>query len=320
MREFTAGANDEGMRLSRFVLRVAPNLPGSVMHRGFRNRRIKVNGKRAQPDAVLVQGDIVQLYLNDDFFSANNGKKQNSYQSDVSLSPPDIVWQDENISILYKPAGLLSHSETTSEPSLLKNFTAHLYKAGEYMPENENTFAPALCNRLDRNTEGLVVAAETYAALQAMNEIIRQGLLQKTYLCIAAGTPAPGIHHAYLTRNMDTKKVVVSAIPAAGAKPITTAITILEQKRGFSLCEIGLVTGRTHQIRAHLAFLGAPLLGDTKYGGPHLPRSTQMLGQLLCAWKLALSAELPKEGHLAYLAGKSFTATQAQLPKVWANL
>lgn len=313
MREFCATANDDGQRLSRFVKRVTRALPDALMYKMFRAKRIKVNGKRAAADYRLRQSDVVQLYINDEFFAQDGAWWP---QSNQPLPDFEVEHEGTDIAILFKPAGVLTHRDTKGNPGLLNAFVDALVQRGEYDPREENTFVPAVCNRLDRGTEGLVVVAKTAAALRGMNEVIRDGLLEKTYLCVCHGTPPEGVHHAFLQRNRVSKTVVVTAKEAAGAKDIATGVHILQQYQGLSLCEIQLLTGRTHQIRAHLAFLGSPLLGDKKYGTP-FAGSPSLDAQALSAWRLTFAEALPPESSVFHLAGHRFTATHATLPHWW---
>lgn len=318
MKEYTAGANEQDMRLSRFVQRVTWEMPASQVYKAFRNRRIKVNGKRAEPEYRLQAGDHLELYISDAYFSDKATQKQQGEHL-KPLPSFSTVWENEQIAILFKPAGVLCHHDTSGDATLLEAFTAQLIEQGAYNPGEENIFAPALCNRLDRGTEGLVVAAKQHAALRDMNELIRENLVQKMYLCVVAGHPPEGTHHAYLTRNRGDKTVWVSDTPGLDAKPITTGVRMMEQVAGFSLCEIELVTGRTHQIRAHLAFLNAPLLGDNKYGNRAVNTKLHLSAQQLCAYKLNFAPNLPAQNTLQSLAGKSFVAQQAELPRWWQS-
>ena len=178
MKSYTAGANEDGVRLSRFVQSVTANFPNSLLYKSFRNKRIKVNGKRAEPDTRLSAGDLIELYINDEFFPV--GKPTAKTAKPPRRQPPvTVVYEDENFAVLYKPAHLLCHSDRTGDANLVDAFAAQLEAQGKYDPHAENRFAPALCNRLDRGTEGLVLAAKTYQALRDLNTIIRDDLMKK---------------------------------------------------------------------------------------------------------------------------------------------
>ena len=301
MKSFTAGPNEDGVRLSRFVEGVTHQMPRSLMYKAFRNKRIKVNGKRAEPDTRLAAGDVIELYINDEFFPAGAGLPR---PKPPRRQPPvTVIYEDENFAVLYKPAHLLCHSDRTGDANLVDAFAAYLQAKGEYDPHAEQRFAPALCNRLDRGTEGLVLAAKTYAALRDLNGIIRDDLMKKEYLTITVGAPPAGRHIAWLQHNEKTNKVRIHARAGDGYKQIITDVTVIRQAGPFALCRIGLVTGRTHQIRAHLAYLGHPVLGDSKYGNRKINERTGLKTQALCAQRLTFG-HIPPENSLHYLSGR----------------
>ena len=301
MKSFTAGPNEDGVRLSRFVEGVTHQMPRSLMYKAFRNKRIKVNGKRAEPDTRLAAGDVIELYINDEFFPAGAGLPR---PKPPRRQPPvTVIYEDENFAVLYKPAHLLCHSDRTGDANLVDAFAAYLQAKGEYDPHAEQRFAPALCNRLDRGTEGLVLAAKTYAALRDLNGIIRDDLMKKEYLTITVGAPPAGRHIAWLQHNEKTNKVRIHARAGDGYKQIITDVTVIRQAGPFALCRIGLVTGRTHQIRAHLAYLGHPVLGDSKYGNRKMNERTGLKTQALCAQRLTFG-HIPPENSLHYLSGR----------------
>ena len=307
MKEFTAGKNEEGVRLSRFVQNVTTNLPTSLLYKSFRNKRIKVNGKKAAPETRLCEGDVVQLYINDEFFAAAP-----SPAPARRLPPPQVVYEDGNIAVLYKPAHRLCHSDRTGDLSLVEQFCAYLQEKGEYDPDAEHTFSPAICNRLDRGTEGLVIAAKNYAALRDMNTIIREDMVRKEYLTITCGIPPKGRHTAWLRHAEKNNKVEIRHAPADSFKEIITEVAVEKAHGPFALCRIELITGRTHQIRAHLADLGAPVLGDVKYGSRRMNQRTGMQTQQLCAVRLTFG-QIPEANTLHGLSGRVIELEHPQI-------
>ena len=301
MKSFTAGTNEEGVRLSRFVESVTKDMPRSMMYKAFLNKRIKVNGKRAEPDTRLHQNDLIELYINDEFFPA--GAAAPAKKPPRRQPPVTVIYEDGNIAVLYKPAHLLCHSDRTGDANLVDAFAAYLQAKGEYDPHAEQRFAPAICNRLDRGTEGLVIAAKSYAALRDMNAIIRDNQMKKEYLTITVGTPPAGRHIAWLQHSEKNNKVRIHAREAEGYKQIITEVTPIRQNGPFTLCRIGLITGRTHQIRAHLAYLGHPVLGDIKYGNRKMNERTGLKTQALCAQRLTFD-RIPQDNILHELSGR----------------
>ena len=317
MKSFTAGPNEDGVRLSRFVEGVTHQMPRSLMYKAFRNKRIKVNGKRAEPDTRLAEGDVIELYINDEFFPAGAGLPR---PKPPRRQPPvTVIYEDENFAVLYKPAHLLCHSDRTGDANLVDAFAAYLQAKGEYDPHAEQRFAPALCNRLDRGTEGLVLAAKTYAALRDLNGIIRDDLMKKEYLTITVGAPPAGRHIAWLQHNEKTNKVRIHARAGDGYKQIITDVTVIRQAGPFALCRIGLVTGRTHQIRAHLAYLGHPVLGDSKYGNRKMNERTGLKTQALCAQRLTFG-HIPPENSLHYLSGRVIKLDKPEIVALFDRL
>ena len=317
MKSFTAGPNENGVRLSRFVEGVTKDMPRSMMYKAFRNKRIKVNGKRAEPDTRLSAGDLIELYINDEFFPV--GKPTAKTAKPRRQPPVTVVYEDENFAVLYKPAHLLCHSDRTGDANLVDAFAAYLEAKGEYDPHAEKRFAPALCNRLDRGTEGLVLAAKSYAALRDLNAIIRDDMMKKEYLTITVGAPPQGRFVAWLQHSEKNNKVHIHARESEDYKQIITEVTVIRQAGPFALCRIGLITGRTHQIRAHLAYLGHPVLGDIKYGNHKMNERTGLKTQALCAQRLTFG-RIPEENTLQYLSGRVIKLNDPEIVKTYERL
>lgn len=321
MKSFIAKSAEEGMRLSRFVENVTWKLPSSLLYKSFRNGRIKVNGKKAKPDCRLAAGDVIELYIVDEFF-ANVPAKKGPQLRRAAFS---VVFEDANLLIVHKPAGLLCHADNTGDVCLVEGITRYLCDKGEYDPAAAGTFAPAVCNRLDRGTEGLVIAAKTPQVLRAVNALIRDGGLTKTYLCLAAGRCADGVYQAWHFHAEGAKKVQLSRRPKNDAasgqayKPIKTGVQLLRFAGGLGLYRITLYTGRTHQIRAHMRMLGHPLLGDRKYGDPTVNARWPLKNQALCACELQFT-KTPADPLLAPYAGMRVTNPHCTLEALFEDL
>ena len=308
MKEFLVGKNDAGQRLDRFVGKAAPLLPESLLQKYIRLKRIKVGGKGAKRDTRLAEGDAVQMYISDEFFEKPTD--DNAY---LKISTPrlDIVYEDENVLLANKPVGMLCHSAGDwSANTLLANVQAHALQCGDWDPKRENSFAPALCNRIDRNTGGIVIAAKTAEALRVMNEKIKTREVDKFYLCVVRGVPKPaeGRLEGWIFKDAKKNQVYVRKKPEPGAKSAVTEYRTLETRSGLSLLECHLLTGRTHQIRAQLAAAGCPLLGDGKYGSERQNKSYGETHQALWSYRLVFRFDTDA-GPLEYLKGKSFSVS-----------
>ena len=306
MREFTIGKNDAGQRLDRFVSKNLPLLPPALLQKYIRLKRIKVNGKGAKRDTRLVTGDILQLYINDEFFDKPN--EENLFLT-VFKPVLNIVYEDENLLLVDKRPGMVVHADETEKVNtLINHIQAYLYQKREWNPRWENAFTPALCNRIDRNTGGIVIAAKDAETLRILNEKIRDRELDKRYLCVTVGRPKQpeGRVECFLLKDEQKKQVSVYHRPVPGGKTAVTDYRVLDTRGELSLLEIGLETGRTHQIRATMADLGCPLLGDGKYGRGDVNRRYGETRQALYAYQLTF--DLPTDaGILNYLRGRTFT-------------
>ena len=304
MKEFTIGANDAGQRLDRFLAKAVPLLPASLAQKYIRLKRIKCNGKRIDRDTRLNAGDVLQLYINDEFFE--KPRQDNAYLT-VASPKLNIVYEDENILLVDKRPGLAVHPHDGAEygRTLIDHIQSYLYQKREWRPREENAFTPALCNRIDRNTGGIVIAAKTAEALRVMNQKIKDRELDKRYLAIVEGTPKPAVGSlkGYLFKDAKKNRVFVTDTPQAGSKSCQTNYRVLTSRSGLSLVECELITGRTHQIRAQFAHAGHPLLGDGKYG--KLDKRFDRNYQALYSYKLTF-AFTTDAGSLENLNSKSF--------------
>lgn len=309
MKELTVGKNDAGQRFDRFIGKAVPLLPDALLQKYIRIKRIKLNGKGAKRDVRLSAGDVLQLYINDEFFETPS--EENAYLK-VSAPKLDIVYEDENILLADKKPGMLCHSAGDwSYDTLIANIQAHCVQTGSWIPRQENSFAPALCNRIDRNTGGIVIAAKNAEALRIMNEKIRDRELDKLYLCAVIGRPKPpkGTLRDWIFKDANKNQVYVRKSPCPGAKEAVTEYKTLKSAGELSLVECRLLTGRTHQIRAQMANAGTPLLGDGKYGTERLNREYHEKIQALYSYKLCFNFT-SDAGALNYLNGRSFAVSQ----------
>ena len=306
MREFTIGKNDAGQRLDRFVAKNLPLLPPALLQKYIRLKRIKVNGKGSKRDVRLETGDILQLYINDEFFDKPN--EENLFLT-VFKPQLNIVYEDDNLLLVDKRPGLSVHADETEKVNtLINHIQAYLYQKREWNPKWENAFAPALCNRIDRNTGGIVIAAKNAETLRIINEKIRAHELEKSYLCITVGRPKrpEGKIEGFLLKDEAKKEVRFFHKPVSGGKTAVTLYRTLKSRNGLSLVECRLLTGRTHQIRVSMAEIGCPLLGDGKYGKGDVNRRYHETRQALYSYKLRF--DFPTDaGALNYLKGREFT-------------
>ena len=307
MKEFIITKNDATLRLDKFITKNCPTLPTSLMFKFIRTKKIKVNGKRAEINTRLNVGDSVTAYINDEFFV----EVKPTYDFLSAPSKFDIVYEDENILLADKKQGLLVHPDKNEYTNtLIARIQHYLYDKGEYNPEDENSFRPALANRIDRNTGGIVIAAKNAEALRILCDKIKYREIDKRYLTVVHGTPKKktDLLEGYLEKDEEKNRVYLSKKSTDTNKFVKTKYTVLQSKNNLSLLEIELLTGRTHQIRAHMAAIGHPLLGEGKYSKSN-DKKMGFDKQALYSYSLKFDFKTDA-GILNYLNGKRFTVNE----------
>lgn len=314
MREYYITKNDSGQRLNKFLEKAVPLLSGGMMHKYLRLKRIKVNNKRTEAAYKLAEGDSVQLYLNDEYFDAP--KEEEAFRR-IAKPRVRVVYEDEHILLADKAPGMVVHADERGDTdTLIAHIQAYLFQSGAWNPDDAASFAPALCNRIDRNTGGIVIAAKNAESLRVLNQKIRDRELVKLYLCVVQGElpKRADTLTAYLEKLSDENRVIVSDRKTPQNRTILTKYRVLETRGGNSLLEVDLLTGRTHQIRAHFAYVGHPLLGDGKYGSNKLNKALGYDVQALYSYKLRFEFTTPA-GCLEYLNHREFSV--ADMNSIW---
>jgi len=303
--------NDAGQRVDKFLTKAFPALPQSMMYKAIRCKDIKLNRKRCEISTRLCEGDQLDIYLRDEFLEKTDEWKPQFMKAGASLK---IAYEDEHVLIADKPQGLIVHpDENYQNDTLIGRIQRYLYEKGEFDPESENSFKPALANRIDRNTGGIVIAAKNAEALRIICQKIKDRELDKRYLTVVHGIPKEknATLTGYLEKNESKNKVYLSSKKTDDNRTIRTRYRVLASKNSLSLLEVELLTGRTHQIRAHLSSIGHPLLGDGKYGKINEDKKLGFNRQALYSYKLSFYFSTDA-GILNYLNGKSF-----EVKEVW---
>lgn len=304
MKQIVIGANDAGQRVDRFITKTFDKLPKSLMFKEIRKKNIKVNKKRCTPEQLLCEGDILELYLKDDVLHI----KEKYYDFLKASADLDIIYEDSNILLINKPVGVLCHPDGRDYiDNIVARIKRYLYEKGEWSPE-KSLFTPSLANRIDRNTGGIVIGAKNSKALKIINDKIKNREIKKYYLTVVHGKMDKQTEtlSAYLTKNEKKNMVTVTDNQTENSKKIITKYTVLDYYDDASLLEVELLTGRTHQIRAHLAHIGHPLYGDGKYG-----KEQGRYRQALYSYKLKF--DFSDKNELSYLNGKEFRAENIKL-------
>ena len=306
MKEITINALNQNQRLDKYIMKLLNTAPKSLVYKLLRKKKIKLNGKRAEGNELLREGDVIRIYLGSDTLEGMAAEKE------LPRVPNElnIIFEDENILACSKPAGLLSHGQNKNEDSLISRIWLYLNKKGEYDTGKNSDFTPALCNRLDRNTSGLVLCGKNLPALQELNRIMAENRGDKLYLALVEGRlDTSGVLEGYHIKNPKTNEARITQKAEIGGKPVCTEYEPLTFLSGCTLLRIKLISGKSHQIRAHMQSIGHPLAGDPKYGDKRInalfKEKYGLKSQLLHSERFVFTEP---EGVLAYLKGKELTA------------
>ena len=324
MKEFIIGDNQSGQRFDKYLAKLMKNGSKSFFYKMLRKKNITLNGKKAAGNEILQKGDCVKLFFSDETFEKFQGAAKTEQLLEKAAAPDkisdglQIIYEDENVLLVNKPAGMLSQPADDGTPSLVEYITGYLLKTGALDRESLKTFHPSVCNRLDRNTSGLVAAGKSLAGLQRLSEMFRDRTLHKYYLCLVKGVLTEEKHlKGFLHKNKKDNKVILLSLQEGDALPIETRYVPLKTNGKLTLLQVQLITGRPHQIRAHLSGTGHPILGDPKYGDRSLNRLYQqkygLKHQLLHAFRLVIPENA---GEGLNLSGKEFTAPLPELFRI----
>ncbi len=315
MRQLTVHKNDENQRLDKYLKKYLKEAPGSFIYKMLRKKNIVLNGKKADGTEKLAAGDEIKLFLADDTLNKFTGKSSKKEEMRFPQKDLDIIYEDENLLILNKPAGELSQKAESRDISMNEYALGYLQKTGAITEESLKVFKPSICNRLDRNTSGILIVAKTYQAAREFGEALQKRTIRKFYHCIVKGTVAgPETIHGYLWKNEKNNQVQISKEYKDGASEIHTAYQPQKSQGDLTLLEVHLITGRTHQIRAHLSSIGHPLLGDPKYGDRKFSEKYHVKYQLLHACRLELEGF---DGDFAKYNGMIF---RSETPKIFHKI
>nr|WP_300003175.1 RluA family pseudouridine synthase [Tissierella sp.] len=314
MREIIINVNESDQRLDRFLKKYLANATTGFIYKMIRKKNIKLNEERAKPESMIFEGDKVQLYLAEETIIKFEAA-QEEVKTDLKL---DIIYEDDNIVLINKELGMLSHGRGGEfEENVVDSLISYLIRKGDYVPRIEKTFTPSICNRLDRNTSGLIIGAKNYQSLKLINEALKALEIRRFYKTIVKGEMKHASKEkAYLLKNEEKNRVEISSQDFEGSKEIITRVVPIDSRGGYSLLEVELVTGRTHQIRGHLSSLGYPLIGDRKYGNSvankEFKESYGIENQILHSYKVEFNG---LKDSMEYLNGKTFQAPTSSIFK-----
>lgn len=310
MQELHVTANEAGQRLDKLLAKFLNQAPKSFLYKMMRKKNIVLNGKKCTGNEKLKQGDSIKLFFSDETiekFSA--GTYVTPKKEKINMLP--IIYEDEQVLLMNKPVGVLSQKAKDSDVSAVEILINYLIETNQLSKEQFRTFHPSICNRLDRNTSGILVAGKTLPALQEMNRFFKERTIAKYYRCLVKGRVIKNEDYikGYLVKDQKTNKVSITKKKTEEGVPIETEYCVIQSNGEVSLLEVHLITGKTHQIRAHLASIGHPIIGDYKYGDKQINEMYRqeygLKSQLLHAYRLEMPSS---DGSLAYLNDKKFVA------------
>lgn len=307
MREITIDKNENEQRLDRFLKKYLAEAPQGFVYKMIRKKNVKLNGAKVQPETTIYEGDKIQLYLSDETIDKFIAKKEEIRSKII----PNIIYEDNNIILINKPIGILSHGASKEfEENIVDSMVSYLIQKGDFVPRIQKTFTPSICNRLDRNTSGIIIGAKNYEALKTINEAMKNSKIRRFYKTIVKGNiKKEFMAEGFLSKDEERNRVTIYRDDVDGAKKIETVIKPLKNNKGYSLLEIELITGRTHQIRGHLSSLGYPVIGDRKYGDSDINKKFKEKYSLENQWLHGYKIEFNGlQDELQYLNGKIFTS------------
>lgn len=311
MREIKITSNDAGQRLDKYLFKYFANANNSFVYKMLRKKNIVLNDKKSDGKNLISDGDVIKIYMADETlnkFTKQNIEVLNENNNAIFHSKIDIIYEDDNILLINKPVGLLSQKSVPSDISANELCISYLVSKGEVTEDSLRTFRPSICNRLDRNTCGILIFAKTYVAANLIAHMLKERSVHKYYKCITSGKVSGSITlRGTLNKDSSINKVKVSGSDNAEGDKIITDINVIATNNKMSLLEVELITGKTHQIRAHLASINHPIIGDYKYGtrniNDYYKSKFGIKSQLLCSYKLIFPDNMDK---LSYLSGKVF--------------
>ncbi len=307
MQSIIVSKNEANQRLDKLLAKYLNKAPKSFLYKMLRKKNITLNGKKADGSEKLSECDEIKLFLADETIEKFSEVSVDEVEEEIQ-----IIYEDENILLINKEIGMLSQKAEQTDISLVECIISYMLKSNQLTKEELRSFKPSICNRLDRNTSGLVVAGKTLIGLQTMAQLFKDRTIDKYYHCIVKGK----VEHqqrieGYLYKDEKTNKVSITDRPVEGADPIATEYVPLKSNDTYTLLQVKLITGKTHQIRAHLQSIGHPIIGDHKYGNRSvnelIKKQFSLENQLLHAYSLRFP-EL--EGACSNLSGKEFIATR----------